>query len=159
MCRLTSSHSFLALLKSIRELLGNYAINAGMESIRVVIDAPTRRLIAVQLATGSLGTVAAGIAEWDLTLAEGRCTVERSGDGGTVTLRLAGKIDEDGTLVEVCGTALFDHRRFGTDLPPGQIIPVSFEGLAVLALLERGSYGARLRSFNSSQKSAPMPEL
>lgn len=72
-----------------------------------------------------------------LTLAEGRCTVERSGDGGTVTLRLAGKIDEDGTPVEVCGTALFDRRRFGTDLPPGQIIPVPFENLAVLALVSR----------------------
>lgn len=108
-----------------------------MESIGVVIDAPARRLITVQLATGSLGTVAAGIAGWKFTLAEGRCTIERSCDGGTVTLRLTGQIDEDGTPVAVSGTAPFDHRRFGADLPPGQITPASFEDIAALALLSQ----------------------
>lgn len=134
---MNSSHSFLPLLESIRELLANYPVHAGMEQIRAVIDSPTSRLIAVQLAAGSLETVAAGIAEWKFTLADGRCTVERSGDGGTITLRLTGRIDEDGTPVEVCGTTPFGRRRFGTDFPPGQITPVSFEDLAVLALLSR----------------------
>jgi hypothetical protein len=139
---LNSSHSFLRLLESIRELLENYPINAGMKSIGVVIDGPAHQLIKVQLATGSLGTVATGIAEWKFTLAEGRCTVERSGDGGTVTLRLTGRIDEDGTPVEVSGNAPFDHRRFGADLPPGQITPASFEDIAALALISRSEDAA-----------------
>jgi hypothetical protein len=127
---MTTSQTFLPLLDSIRVLLRDYPIHADMTTVRVVDG----ERVVVQLATGDLGTVAAGIVEWDRTLAAGRHTVERSPDGATVTLGLAGHVDEDGTDVEVYGTTTHDARRLGTDLLPGETTTVPLEVLAVWAI-------------------------
>src|SRR5262249_46185815 len=108
---MTTSETFLPLLDSIRDLFHHYPIHAGMGSVRAVVDCGARQLVVVQLVAGNLETVAAGIVEWDRTLAAGRRTMERSTDGATVTLGLAGHVDEDGTDVEVYGTAPYDGRR------------------------------------------------
>jgi hypothetical protein len=130
---MTTSDMFLPLFNSIRELLQHYPIEADMGSIRVDVGPGARQLLHVQLKPGDLGSVAAGIVEWDHTLAAGRRTIERSSDGATVTLGLAGHVDEDGTDVEVYGTAPFEARRLGTDVMPGETIAVPFEVLAVWA--------------------------
>jgi hypothetical protein len=127
---MTTSQTFLPLLDSIRVLLRDYPIHADMTTVRVVDG----ERIVVQLAAGDLGTVAAGMVEWDRTLAAGKHTIERSSDGATVTLGLAGHVDEDGTDVEVYGTTTYDARRLGTDLLPGETTAVPFEVLAVWAI-------------------------
>lgn len=124
---MTMSETFLPLLDSIRVLFRDYPIQADMTAVRVVDG----ERVVVQLATGDLGAVAAGIVEWDRTLAAGRRTIERSTDGATVTLGLVGHVDEDGTDVEVYGTTPYDARRLGAELLPGEIIGVPFEVLAV----------------------------
>ncbi len=127
---MTTSETFLPLLDSIHALLRDYPIQADMTTVRV---ADGDRVV-VQLAAGDLGTVAAGIVEWDRTLAAGRRTIERSSDGATVTLGLVGHVDEDGTDVEVYATTPYDARRLGTDLLPGETTAVPFEVLAVWAI-------------------------
>ena len=127
---MTTSETFLTLLDSIRTLLRDYPIQADMTTVRVVDG----ERVVVQLAAGDLGAVAAGIVEWDRTLAAGRRTIERSSDGATVTLGLVGHVDEDGTDVEVYGTTPYDARRLGTDLLPGEATAVPFEVFAVWAI-------------------------
>jgi hypothetical protein len=127
---MTTSETFLPLLDSIHTLLRDYPIQADMTTVRVV-DGDR---VVVQLAAGDLGAVAAGIVEWDRTLAAGRRTIERSSDGATVTLGLVGHVDEDGTDVEVYGDTTYDARRLGTDLLPGETTAVPFEVLAVWAI-------------------------
>jgi hypothetical protein len=129
-----SSEAFLPLLYSIRDLFQRYPIQSGMGSVRVVVGSGARQLVVVQLVAGDLGSVAAGIVEWDRTLAAGRLMIERSSDGATVTLGVAGHVDEDGTDVEVYGTAPFEARRLGTDVMPGETVAVPFEVLAVWAI-------------------------
>jgi hypothetical protein len=127
---MTTSETFLPLLDSIRVLLRDYPVQAEMTAVRVVLG----ERVVVQLATGGLGTVAAGIVEWGRTLAAGRHTIERSSDGATVTLGLVGHVDEDGTDVEVYGTTPYDARRLGAELLPGETTTVPFEVLAVWAI-------------------------
>jgi len=129
-----SSDNFLPLLDSIRNLFQHYPIRSEMGSVQVIVDSGARQLVVVQLVDGDLGSVAAGIVEWDRTLAAGRLTIERSPDGATVTLGVAGHIDEDGTDVEVYGTAPFEARRLGTDVMPGETVAVPFEVVAVWAI-------------------------
>jgi hypothetical protein len=129
-----ASDKFLPQLDSIRSLLGNYPVRAEMTSVRVVAESDARQLVVVQLASGELGTVAAGIAEWHQTLAASRCVVSRSSDGATVHLGACGHIDEDGTDVEVWGSTPHDARHIGSDLLPGEKAAVPFEVLAVWAI-------------------------
>src|SRR4051812_43480766 len=131
---MNSSDAFLLLLDSIRDLFRYYPIRSGMCSVQVVVEPGTRQLVVVQLEAGALGSVAAGIVEWERTLAAGRLTIERSSDGATVTLGVAGHVDEDGTDVEVYGTAPFEARRLGTDVLPGETVAVPFEVVAVWAI-------------------------
>ena len=131
---MNSSDNFLPLLDSIRNLFQHYPIRSAMGSVQVVVNSGARQLVVVQLASGNLGTVAAGIVEWERTLAAGRLTIERSSDGATVTLGVAGHVDEDGTDIEVYGTAPFEARRLGTDVMPGETIAVPFEVVAVWAI-------------------------
>jgi hypothetical protein len=127
---MTTSETFLPLLDSIRVLFRHYPIQADMTTVRIVAG----ERVVVQLAAGDLGRVAAGIVEWDRTLAAGRRTIERSSDGASVTLGLVGHVDEDGTDVEVYGTTPYDALRLGTDLLPGETTAVPFEVLAVWAI-------------------------
>lgn len=127
---MTTSDLFLPLLDSIHALLRDYPIQADIATVRVVAG----ERVVVQLAAGDLGAVAAGIVEWDRTLAAGRRTIERSTDGATVTLGLVGHVDEDGTDVEVYATTTYDARRLGTDLLPGETVAVPYEVLAVWAI-------------------------
>ena len=83
---MNSSEAFLPLLDSIRDLFQHYSIRSGMCSVQVVVEAGARQLVVVELEAGALGSVAAGIVEWERTLAAGRLTIERSSDGATVTL-------------------------------------------------------------------------
>jgi len=131
---MNGSENFLPLLDSIRLLLRHYPVEAEMTSVRVVAESDSRQLVMVQLAAGTLGTVAAGIAEWHRTLAAGRCVAVRSSDGATVDLGVCGHIDEDGTDVEVWGSAPHDARHIGSDLMPGETASVPFEVLAVWAI-------------------------
>src|ERR1044072_1966865 len=127
---MTTSETFLPLLDSIRVLLRDYPTQADIATVRVVAG----ERVVVQLAAGDLGSVAAGIVEWDRTLAAGHSTIERSSDGATVTLGLAGHVDEDGTDVEVYGTSPYDATRLGADQLPGETTAVPFDVLAVWAI-------------------------
>jgi hypothetical protein len=131
---MNTSDKVLPLLDSIHRLLQNYPIQAEITSVKVVADGPSRELVMVQLASGELGTVAAGIIEWHHTLAASHCVATRTSDGATVHLGVCGHIDEDGTDVEVWGSTPHDNRHIGSDLLPGERAAVPFEVLAVWAL-------------------------
>src|SRR5262245_48535535 len=113
---MNGSDQVLPLMESAVALLRDYPGRGDMASIRVVAG----ESVVVQLAAGELGAVAAGIVEWDRTLAAGRCTLARTSDGAAVVPSLAGHIDEDGTDVEVCGTAPYDSHVIGAELLPGE---------------------------------------
>lgn len=131
---MNASDKFLPLLESIRSLLDNYPMHAEIAAVRVVADTPARQLVMVQLVPGELATVAAGLVEWHYLLAAGRGVVARTSDGATVHLGVCGHIDEDGTDVEVWGSAPYDGRRIGADVLPGERASLPFEVLAVWAL-------------------------
>lgn len=130
---MSGSARFVDLLASLHTLLANYPIEADMSSVEVEIDAFGREAATVHLWPTRLAALAAGLVEWERTLASGTASVWRTRDGRRVHLTVQGRSDEGDIPVQVWGSARFHEHLFG-DLAPDERRPIDTALLALWAL-------------------------
>jgi hypothetical protein len=130
---MSGSDRFVGLLASLHTLLANYPIEADMSSVEVEIDAFGREAATVHLWPTRLAILAAGLVEWERTLASGTASMWRTPDGHSVHLTLNGRSDEGDIPVQVWGSVPFHEHVFG-DLAPGDRRRIDTALLALWAL-------------------------
>jgi len=130
---MSDSARFVDLLESLHTLLANYPVQSDIASIEVEVDAFGRDAAVVHLWPTTLATLAAGLVEWDRTLACATASVRRTSDGRSVHVTVSGRSDEGDVPVQVWGSTVFHEHLFGP-IQPGHRHPIDMSALRVWAI-------------------------
>ncbi len=115
---MTNPDAFVRLLGSVREHLAAFRDGADIASVQIACDSIYGEHAVIQLRTGQLADLAAGLLGWADTITSVSAEAWRPPTGTSVHLTVTGRLLHDSTLVKVYSGVPYTADVFGADLQP-----------------------------------------